>query len=335
MLKIKSISKLSLIFINISIFTLLITLSLCSTGQQSYYQLYPFIYDLKPGIKSPAVFNDSVETITVITKENKYAVVPVTMEDGKPLLYSYKIGTYMGKDEQTQIAADFPELAKTGLHDEDKLISKKMITGIPIDIINCTAMPNAYSISGFLAEDEDLISVLTADNRLVRQMGLTHPQLAKPLFHVWNLILKEIELGNWGNRFYDNIKMIDYNNNLLEFNVGGSKGWQISIFFDEIQGRHDIHLKRVLTESEIKYLDSKYNHLNTSELSVLKEKLTRFDFSEMLPYYIMRYGFYEGHTYYRCDPIAIAFIFGLLSIEEIDQALHNDLYNCLTTHHTT
>ena len=37
--------------------------------------------------------------------------------------------------------------------------------------------------------------------------------------------------------------------------------------------------------------------------------------------YIMCYGFYEGHTEYRTDPIAIVFIFGLRSIEEIEDAI--------------
>jgi len=46
----------------------------------------------------------------------------------------------------------------------------------------------------------------------------------------------------------------------------------------------------------------------------------------MLPYYIMRYGFYEGHTDYRADPIAIAFIFGMRSLEEIEAAFEGRLY---------
>jgi len=48
----------------------------------------------------------------------------------------------------------------------------------------------------------------------------------------------------------------------------------------------------------------------------------------------MRYGFYEGHTEaYRCDPIAIAFIFGLQSIEEIDIAFDGNLLNKLLKHY--
>jgi hypothetical protein len=50
----------------------------------------------------------------------------------------------------------------------------------------------------------------------------------------------------------------------------------------------------------------------------------------MEPYFVIRYGFYEGHTSYRVDPIAIAFIFGLRSIEKIENALKGDLYKALT-----
>jgi len=46
----------------------------------------------------------------------------------------------------------------------------------------------------------------------------------------------------------------------------------------------------------------------------------------------MRYGFYEGHTEYRCDPIAIALIFGLKSLEEIDEAFDGKLFEVLTGH---
>jgi hypothetical protein len=302
------------------------------SGQASDQRLYPFTYEYKPVSESPSRINDSTEVILIVTKTGKYALVPVTMENGKPLLYSYKMGTFMGKDQQLAVdQGDFPALAKTGLHSEDQIDNKKTITGIPINVINCTARPDAYSTTGFIAEDEDVLSVLKNDNRTVRKLGLTHPQLAKPVFHVWNLLLKEYELGNWG-RFYDNVKHIYYNKNLLNFQASGSKGWQISIFFDEIQGRHNIHIDRSLTADEENYLDKKYAHLASGEMEAMKYKLTNLDFSEMLPYYIMRYGFYEGHTEYRCDPISIAFIFGLQSIEEIDKNTGGQLYNFLMDH---
>jgi len=317
-------------------FTILL-LSINFVIAQDYsYNLYPYIYDTIPEITSPFTVHGNVETILVVTKSNQYGIVPVTMENGKPLLYSYKIGTFMGKDQQMHIeAGDFPILTKTGLHSEDQLDKKEMITGIPIDVINCTGRPNSYSISGFLAEDEDIISVLKADNQLVRTMGLTHPKLAKPIFHIWNLILKEIELGNWGGRFYENIKHIYYNGNLLNFNVSGSKGWQISIFHDEVQGRYNIHIDRNLTKEEEQYLEKQYSHLNNEEMAELKYKLSNLDISEMNPFYIIRYGFYKGHTEYRCDPVAVAFIFGLKTIDEINIAFRGKLYNTLTKHYVS
>ncbi len=54
----------------------------------------------------------------------------------------------------------------------------------------------------------------------------------------------------------------------------------------------------------------------------------------MVPYYIMRYGFYEGHTDYRADPIAVAWIFGLRSLEQIESAFEGNLYNILVDHFT-
>jgi hypothetical protein len=56
---------------------------------------------------------------------------------------------------------------------------------------------------------------------------------------------------------------------------------------------------------------------------------------EIQPYYVMRYGFYEGHTMWRADPIAISFIFGLKSLEEMDHDVEGDLYRNLTEHHKT
>ncbi len=316
-----------LFFLSVFLFSIILV-----KGQSSSYSLYPYLYDSKPEISSPFTMHDNVETIVVVTKNKQYGIVPVTMENGEALLYSNKVGTFMGKDQQMHIdAGDFPDLAKTGLHSEDQLDKKEIITGIPIHVINCTGKPNSYSSSGFMADDEDIISVLKGDNQLVRKMGLTHPQLARPLFHIWNLILKETELGNWA-RFYDNIKYIYYNGNLLNFRASGSKGWQISIFHDEVQGKYNIHIDRDLNPEEEQYLKEKYFHLSENEIVELKNKLTHLDFSEMLPYYIMRYGFYEGHTDYRCDPVAISFIFGLKSLKEIDNVFEGKLYNTLTNH---
>ncbi len=110
------------------------------------------------------------------------------------------------------------------------------------------------------------------------------------------------------------------------------KGWQTSIFQDEIQGRYDIDVYRELTPKEKSFLHEKYSRLSAQQMNELEKKLSRFHFSEMVPYYIMRYGFYEGHTDYRADPIAIAFIFGLKTIEQIETAFPGRLDQVLTQH---
>ena len=50
----------------------------------------------------------------------------------------------------------------------------------------------------------------------------------------------------------------------------------------------------------------------------------------MVPFYIMRYGFYEGRVPYRADPVAIASLFGLMSVAEIDAALGGELPAIMT-----
>ena len=259
--------------------------------------------------------------------------MPVTVENGKPLHYSYRVSTVYGKDQQLHVdRGDFPALARTGLHSEAELDSKDMITGMPVDLITYIGRPWRFSGAGFMAEDEDIISVLKGGNDLVIKLGLTHPQMDRPLYHIWNMILKEIKCGKLGR--FSGIQSFFYNGNKVTLRAESMKGWQISIFHDEIQGRFDIDVQRMLTTTERLFLEEKYPYLSDTQMAELQDKLTRFHFSEMVPYYIMRYGFYEGHTDYRADPIAIACIFGLKSVEEIENAFKGSLYKTLTSHFT-
>jgi hypothetical protein len=52
----------------------------------------------------------------------------------------------------------------------------------------------------------------------------------------------------------------------------------------------------------------------------------------MQPFYIYRYGFYEGYTAWRTDPIVIVFMFGLKSLEGIEAAFAGQLHQVLTRH---
>lgn len=301
--------------------------------QQTPHPLYPKVLDKRPTIPSPCLTERGEEILTAILKNGKYVLMPVTVENGKPLHYSYRVSTVYGKDQQLHVdRGDFPTIARTGLHSEAELDTKDMITGMHVDVITYIGRPWRFSGAGFMANDEDIISVLKGDNDLVRKLGLTHPQMARPLYNVWNMILQEIQCGRWGR--FSGIQCFFYNGNKVTLRAESMKGWQISIFHDEIQGRFDIDVQRMLTPAERLFLQEKYAHLSAAQMAELKEKLTSFHFSEMIPYYIMRYGFYEGHTSYRADPIAIAWIFGFKSLEEIDAALKGELYDVLTQHFT-
>ena len=297
------------------------------------YQCYPATFDSRPDIPSPFTTKDGREILLSFTKSEKYILIPVTVENGSPLLYSRRIGSQFGKDSQLHVnSGDFPSLAKTGLHLEDELDKKDMITGIPVSLITYIGRPGKFSGAGFMAEDEDIISVLKGDNNLVKSMSLTHPQMAKPLFHVWNIILKEIELGKWGR--FSNIKHFFYNGEKIILKAESTKGWQISIFQDEIQGRFDLNIHREMSITEKAFLTERYPNLSTYQMSELQKKLSSINFSEMLPYYIMRYRFYEGHTDYRADPIAITWIFGFKRLDEIEDAFKGKLYDVLMEHFT-
>ncbi len=304
-----------------------------SAGQCTRAALYPETTAEPPGLASPAKLPDGTEVVVALMKDGRYAVVPVTVENAPPDL---AYGNWrIGKGRQLDVDAnDFPTLARTGLHAQEELDKTDRITGKLIEVITEIGRPGNASGAGFLAADEDILSVLRGDNRLVARLGLTHPEMARPLFHIWNLILKEYELRRIG-RNWDNVRYVLYNGKKIRFGeVHPTRGFQASIFNDEIIGAFDINLFREVDESEKAFLRKKYPNLSEEQMAELVRKLSHILTGEMEPYYIIRYGFYEGHTAYRVDPLAIALIFGLRSLEEIEAAFPGRLYETLTTHFT-
>ena len=298
---------------------------------QKEYPCYPATLDTKPDIPSPHTTLDAVEVVMAFTKDGKYALVPVTVENGKPLNYKQN---QWGKGRQLEVdAGDFPALARTGLHSEAKLNRKKTITGRSIVEITELGRPGRTSGAGFMSDDEDIISVIRGDNRLVEQLGLRHPQTAKPLFHVWNMILRDVELNRLG-RFWEHFEYILYNGQKVSVKAEGTKGWQESLFDDEIMGKFQIEIWRQPDRDEKAFMREKYPNLTKDQMAAFLKKLSNIHTGEMVPYYIMRYGFYEGHTDYRADPVAIAWIFGLRSLEQIEAAFPGRLNKVLTQHFT-
>jgi hypothetical protein len=133
-------------------------------------------------------------------------------------------------------------------------------------------------------------------------------------------------------RFWRAFSPLEYNGRTVVVKAEGTKGFQQSLFNDQIKGTTNITISRELTLDEARFLKDKYAHLSTQQRDELISRLTRLQTGEMQPYYVMRYGFYEGHTSWRVDPVAIAFIFGLKSLTEIEAAFPGELHEVLTSH---
>jgi hypothetical protein len=279
------------------------------------YPLYPETLQELPVIPSPFTTNKGLEIVISCRKDGEYHLFFVTMENKGSLnykKYQYDKGRQLEKNY-----LDFPALAKTGLHDEAELNQTRTITGKPVSEITNIGRPMHYSRAGFMSENEDILSVLIKDNRIVKQLRLTHPEMAKPLFHVWNIVLQGIQQDIW---LYEEMELeyILYNGKKVFIKWQGGRGWQESIFNDEILGQYHLEMWRTLDPSEKEFLNKKYPELTEKEMSELIQKISYIHTGEMVPYYIMRYGFYEGHTDFRADPISIAIIFGLKNLQEIN-----------------
>ena len=300
------------------------------THDNRTWPLYPETVKNQPDIPSPLTV-DGREIVTCFTVDKQYAFIDITIANDDSL--NYRENLWLGKGRQLDVdAADFPTLAKTGLHSEAELDTTRTITGKAVAAINDIARPEQYSGMGFIAADEGIIAVLRGDNRLVQKLGTTHPELARPLFHVWNVIQaaarqsKKMPVG-------ENIEGIFYNGKKIYLQVWGALGWQESIFNDEILGYWEIQVWREPSKQETDFIKKNYDDLTERERESLLNRLTYIHTGEMVPFYIMRYGFYEGHTGYRADPVSILSVFGLRDIG----ALHNstgNLYKTLTTHFT-
>ena len=286
-------------------------------------KLFPETYDFLPDIPSPLQTDEGFEIVLGYKKNERYILIPVTQRIGEPWIPEQ--GLWGIGDQLYVDAEDFPTLARTGLHSTTELDRLKTITGRSISEITEDGRPDRSSGAGFMSGDEDIISVLKGDNSLVQRMGLTHPQMAKPLFHVWNLI------GQVGHELAEEYEYVLYNGKKVHIRAIRLKPGQLSLFNDGYRGGSDIDIWRDLEKSEEEFIRKNYTHLTDDQIDELFKKLSSMHTGELEPYYIMHYGFYEGHTEYRADPVAIAFIFGLRSLEEIEAAFPGKIFNVLTT----
>lgn len=287
------------------------------------HPIYPAILEQNPDLPSPCSTLDGNEYLVAVTKNDKFAIIDVTLSNQREICRQLVVDSL-----------DFPELAQHGLHSQTSLLQLQTITHRSLEEINRLGRPNGLSQAGFMAEDETIKSVLLGDNALVKQLNLTHPMLATPLFHVLNMMEADLSLGRWNmaKHSWENIKYFYYNERKIFVEAEDTKGGQLSIFNDGIEGGFYIHLWRQLSDAEESFLQTHYSHLTASESDWLREHLTHIHTGEMEPQYIMRYGFYEGHTFWRADPIAIAFIFGIKDLNDLERIFENRLYEKLSRH---
>jgi len=293
-------------------------------------KLAPGYYTGKPDLPSPALSRDGRELVLLNIDNDRYTLFDATVENGEPFDYKRRLygkGNQLLADEE-----DFPTLARTGLHSERELKNTKIITGRSVSQITIDGRPWGSSGVGFMSDDETIMSVIMADNRIVESLGLTHPDLARPLFHLWN-ISREFDNYSIDTITGDRIQMeaILYNGNEVKVEISGSRGWQESIFNDEILGSGHIYISRELNKEEREFLNQNYGNLPENKYEELKKMLFNIHTGELVFFYINRYGFYEGHTEYRIDPVAAALIFGMRSIEDVHIAVGGDLYEYFTS----
>jgi hypothetical protein len=285
--------------------------------------LYPGTLESVPHIPSPTTTKEGRDVVLALTSGGRWAVVPAGPLDDERQERQRHVDDH-----------DFPTLARTGLHSAEELKATKTITGRSLPEITDLGRPHGLSTDGFLAADEDVLSVLEGDNRLVSALGMTHPQMARPLFHVWNMVEADANAGRWNRaeHRWDRIRQILYNGRRVDLEAYDTKGGQESIFDDGLEGAFCIKIRRRLSSEEEELLQQRYAHLPPERREALARRLTSIQTGEMQPHYIQWYGFYEGHTSWRTDPVAIAFIFGLRTLDEIEGIFPGRLDQVLMAH---
>jgi hypothetical protein len=98
-------------------------------------------------------------------------------------------------------------------------------------------------------------------------------------------------------------------------------------------GECHLEIRKELSDSDKSLIEKKYNRLTNIQKEAFINRLTYLHTGEMAAYYIQMYGFYEGHTEYRADPIVLAFIFGLKTLEELDLIFEGKVYEAIVNHH--
>ena len=141
----------------------------------------------------------------------------------------------------------------------------------------------------------------------------------------------DLDLGRWdmSTHRWGNVTALVSHGRLVKLVAGDTKGGQFSIFADGLDGAFTIEIDTNLTDAEKAFLRRRYPRLEVAAMDALVQSLTRIKTGEIQPHYVMWYGFYEGTTPWRTDPVALAFVFGLRTIEQIEAVFPGRLYEAL------
>ena len=268
---------------------------------------------------SPLTAADGTELAVAVTNLREYTIFRVTLTAASRQCHAD--------------GDDFPTLAKAGLHADLDLDRARTITGRSISEITELARPGRLSDAGFLGAGEDIVTVLKADNHTVAALGLSHVDLARPLLHIWNMMQLDLAAGRWhmATHRWHYVSSVISHGQAVKLVAGDTKGTQESIFADGIEGFFWIEIGRDLSGVEREFLGRRYARLDQGQMDTFIRSLTTIRTGEMEPHYVMWYGFYEGLTPWRTDPVAIALIFGLKTLEEIEAAFPGRLYELMMT----
>lgn len=169
------------------------------------------------------------------------------------------------------------EFRISGVNSDNSIKRLAHLNGVPIETIERNARPGAASMAGFLGKSEGLKNVLIQDNKTVNSHGLTHRDLANPLFFIMNVHARLQKIV---------VPIFIYKGRHYSSRATSWMGSQESIFDDGLSSSVDFEVKDLQTGKELA-------------------------FSGLVPHAIVRYGFYEGQTPYRLDPQKIMEVFSL------------------------
>ena len=284
------------------------------------YPLYPATTEACPDLDSP-LDADGREYVIIELRDGTFGLADVTRAD---------------HPEQIRADDEFPHLAATGLHDPAHLAALTHLNDRPLADIDRDARPGALSEDGFMAADESVVAVMAGDDRLVRAMDLAHPDLARPLWHIWNLVQTDLRLGRWSTarHRWDNVRRLKYNGLWVTVDAHDTKGGQRSPFGDGLDGGFWMVFWRPVPVAEQEWLHERYGQHGPERWNELLGRLTRVYTGEMEAFFITRYGFYEGHTDWRVDPPGLAWLFGLRTLRELEAAFPGELDEALLDHWT-